>query len=40
VQSVAIDVNGEQNSAKCVVTFKVVNTDIVVDEEIDITRLR
>jgi hypothetical protein len=23
-----------------VVTFKVVNTDIVVDEEIDITRLR
>jgi phage baseplate assembly protein W len=40
VQAVSIDVNGEQNSAKCVVTFKVVNTDIVVDEEIDITRLR
>lgn len=40
VQTVSVDVNGETNSAKCVVTFKVVNTGIVVDEEIDITRLR
>ena len=40
VQAVSVDVNGQQNTGKCVITFKIVNSGIIVDEEIDITRLR
>ncbi len=40
VEDVKIKIDGQNNQATCTITFKITNTDIVVQQDIDITRLR